>query len=196
MNKAAGEAASRRLDGTPPALKEGNEHRQGGDMLRRLTVRKILLGAAIATVAAAVPLTVAAATGAFGGSLDHQRARWTTNDVSTSSTAWKDVPGLSITRCAVDQVTAMLNVTLEGGAARFRVVIDSVPEAPMIPNSARFNPQGIESFSFAFVRNVGPFEADDTHRFDVQWRSATGAPVTLRSGMLNLLFEDGTQGCP
>jgi hypothetical protein len=165
-------------------------------MLRRLTVRKVLLVAGIAAVAAAIPLTVAAATGAFGGSLDHQRAAWTTNERTTSSTDWTNIPALSITRCAVDQVTAMLNVTLQGGPARFRVVIDDVPEAPMIPDSARFDPQGVESFGFAFVRSVHPFEADDTHRFDVQWRSAAGAPVTLRQGMLNILFEDGTQGCP
>ncbi len=105
------------------------------------------------------------------------------------------MPGLSITRCTVNQVTAMVNVTLEGGPARFRVVIDDVPEAPMIPDSARFRPQGIESFSFDFVRGVHPFEADDTHHFAVQWRSGNGTPVTLRQGMLNLLFEDGTQGC-
>jgi hypothetical protein len=165
-------------------------------MLRRLTVRKVLLVAGIAAVAAAVPLTVAAATGMFGSSLDHQRAKWRTADVSTSSTTWTDVPGLSVTRCAVNQVTAMLSVTLEGGPARFRVVIDSVPEAPMIPRSARFSPDGVESFSFAFVRGVHQFEADDTHRFDVQWRSATGAPVTLRQGMLNVLYQDGKQGCP
>jgi hypothetical protein len=165
-------------------------------MLRRLTARKVLFIAGIAAVAAAVPLTVAAATGAFGGSLDHQRAVWTTNERTTSSMNWRNVPGLSITRCAVDQVTAMVNVTLDGGPARFRVVIDGVPEAPMIPDSARFDPQDVESFGFAFIRGVHPFEADDTHRFDVQWRSVTGAPVTLRQGMLNILFEDGTQGCP
>ncbi len=43
-------------------------------MLRRPTVRKILLVAGIASVAAAVPLAVFAATGAFGSALDHQRA--------------------------------------------------------------------------------------------------------------------------
>jgi hypothetical protein len=164
-------------------------------MLRRLTVRKILLVAGIASVAAAIPLTVFAATGVFGGRLDRQRAAWTTNERTTSSTNWSNVPGLSLTRCAVNQATAVVNVTLEGGPARFRVVIDDVPEAPMIPDSARFSPQGVESFSFAFVRGVQAFEADDTHRFDVQWRSGNGSPVTLRQGMLNLLFEDGTQGC-
>jgi hypothetical protein len=164
-------------------------------MLRRLTVRKILLVAGIASVAAAVPLTVFAATGAFGSRLDHQRAVWTTTHHTTSSTNWSNVPGLSITRCTLGQVTAMVNVTLEGGPARFRVVIDDVPEAPMIPTAARFTPEGVESFSFDFVRGVHPFEADDTHRFDVQWRSGGGSPVTLRQGSLNLLLQDGTQGC-
>jgi hypothetical protein len=164
-------------------------------MLRRLTVRKVLLVAGIASVAAAIPLTVFAATGTFGSKLDRQRAVWTTNDQTTSSTDWSNVPGLSITRCMRDQVTAMVSVTLEGGPARFRVVIDDVPEAPTIPSSARFTPQGVESFSFDFVRAVHPFEANDNHRFDVQWRSGDGSAVTLRNGMLNLLFEDGTQGC-
>jgi hypothetical protein len=164
-------------------------------MLRRLTIRKVLLVAGIASVAAAVPLRVFAATGAFGGQLDHQRAVWTTNAQTTSSTNWRNVSGLSITRCAVDQVTAMVNVTIEGGPARFRVVIDDVPEAPMMPDAARFTPEGVESFSFDFLRGVHPFEADDTHHFEVQWRSEGGSPVTLRQGMLNLLFEDGTQGC-
>jgi hypothetical protein len=65
----------------------------------------------------------------------------------------------------------------------------------MMPDSARFTPEGVESFSFDFVRGVHPFEADDTHHFQVQWRSEAGSPVTLRQGMLNILFEDGTQGC-
>ena len=64
-------------------------------MLRRLTVRKILLVAGIASVAAAIPLTVFAATGVFGGRLDRQRAAWTTNEHTTPSTNWSDVPGLS-----------------------------------------------------------------------------------------------------
>ena len=48
---------------------------------------------------------------------------------------------------------------------------------------------------FTFVGRVAPFEADDTHKFNVQWRSASGAPVNLHRGVLNLLFERGTQGC-
>jgi hypothetical protein len=90
----------------------------------------------------------------------------------------------------------MLSVTVEGGPVRFRVLIDGVGEAPMKPGPARFEPDGVESFSYTFVDRTAPFEADDTHRFNVQWRTPNGVPVTLRHGVLNLLFEDGTQGCP
>jgi hypothetical protein len=30
----------------------------------------------------------------------------------------------------------------------------------------------------------------------VQWRSPTGAQVTMHQGAINLLFQRGTQGCP
>jgi hypothetical protein len=165
-------------------------------MLRWLTLRSSLIFVGVVAVMAAVPLAVLAATGSFGGQLDRQRARWTTTSATTSSTAWRNVPNLAITRCTLNQVTAMLSVTVRGAPVRFRVIIDGVPEAPMRPFSARFVPTGTESFAYTFVGNTGPFEADDTHRFNVQWRSPSGAPVTLQQGALNLLFQQGTQGCP
>jgi hypothetical protein len=84
----------------------------------------------------------------------------------------------------------------EGGPVHFRAIIDDVPEAPMKPTSSRFVPQGAESFAYTFVGRTGPFNADDTHRFNVQWRSPTGAQVTMHQGAINLLFQRGTQGCP
>jgi hypothetical protein len=90
----------------------------------------------------------------------------------------------------------MLSVTVSGAPVRFRGVIDAVPEAPMRPGPARFVPNGPESFSYTFVANTGPFEADDTHQFNIQWQSPTGASVTLRRGALNLLFKRGIEGCP
>ncbi len=165
-------------------------------MLRWLTLRRSLIFIGIAVVLAAVPLAVLAATGVLDGRLDRQRARWTTTRATTSSKAWRNVPGLAITRCTRNQATAMLSATVSGGPVRFRVIIDGVPEAPMRPGSARFVPDGTESFSYTFVGRTAPFEADDTHRFNVQWRSPSGARVTLRQGVLNLLYQQGTQGCP
>jgi hypothetical protein len=159
-------------------------------------MRKALVTIAGLIGVAAIPAAVLAAGGVFGSALDRQAARWTTTPVTTSSTTWRNVPRLSLTRCTVNQVTATISVTVAGGPVRFRVITDGVPEAPMRPGTARFVPDGTESFSYTFVGPTAPFEADDTHRFSVQWRSPTGDAVTLRRGALNLLFERGTQGCP
>jgi hypothetical protein len=157
-------------------------------------MRKLFLVLGLILVVA-IPAAVMAASGTFGSALDRQASRWTTTPATTSSTAWRRVPGLSLTRCTLNQVTATLSVTVRGAPVAFRGVIDGVPEAPMRPGSARFVPDGTESFSYTFVARTAPFEADDTHRFDMQWRSPTGAPVTLRRGALNLLYQRGTQGC-
>lgn len=158
-------------------------------------MRKLVLVVAGVLLAVAIPAAVIAASGTFGSALDRQAAKWTTTPATTSSTAWRRVPGLSLTRCTLNQVTATISVTVSGAPVSFRGVIDGVPEAPMRPGPARFVPNGTESFSYSFVHRTAPFEADDTHRFDVQWRSASGTPVTLRRGALNLLFQRGTQGC-
>jgi hypothetical protein len=164
-------------------------------MRRSFTLRKLLVVGGVVVLLAATPVAVLAARGVFGGELERQSAVWTTTAATTSGTAWVNVPGLALTRCSDNQVTAMVSVTVSGAPVLFRVVIDGVPEAPMKPGSARFVPSGSESFSFTFVGRVAPFEADDTHKYNVQWRSGSGAPVTLHRGVLNLLFERGTQGC-
>jgi hypothetical protein len=160
-------------------------------------VRKPLVIASAAVALIAIPAAVIAASGTFGGALDRQAARWTTTAVTTSSTDWRNVPRLRITRCTRNQVTAMLSVTVTGDApVMFRAIIDGVPEAPMRPGPARFVPDGTESFSFDFVGRTAPFEADDTHSFNIQWRSPSGAAVTLERAVLNVLFQNGAQGCP
>ena len=163
-------------------------------MRRSLRTRRSTLVVGLGALIIAVPIA-AAATGSFGGALDRQSAKWTTSDATTSSTAWRNVPGLSIARCTQNQVSATLSATVSGAPVRFRVVTDAVEEAPMRPGGARFVPDGEESFSYTFVGPTASFEADDTHRFTVQWRSPSGRAVELENGALNILYEQGTQGC-
>jgi hypothetical protein len=165
-------------------------------MTRWLTTRRLFALVGIAAIAAVAPLAVLAATGTFGSALDRQAAKWRTTDTTTASKSWRDVPGLFRTRCTLNQVTATLSATVRGGPVRFRILIDDVAEAPMKPGVARFVPNGTESFSYVFVGNTGPFEANDNHRFSVQWRSPSGVPVTMINGALNLLYQRGTQACP
>ena len=61
----------------------------------------------------------------------------------------------------------------------------------MLPKSARFVPNGTESFSHAFVRNVGPFEANDIHVYRAQMALAERAARDDGRG-LNLLSQRGT----
>jgi hypothetical protein len=163
-------------------------------MTRWLTTRRLFVLVGIAAIAAVAPLAVLAGTGTFGGALDRQAAKWRTNDATTASKRWRDVPGLFRTRCTLHQVTAMLSATVRGGPVRFRILIDD--GGSMKPGVARFVPNGTESFSYVFVGNTGPFEANDNHRFSVQWRSPSGVPVTMINGALNLLYQQGTQACP
>ena len=159
-------------------------------------MRKILFFTAV-VLAATVPLAVVAAGGRLSSGLDVQTARWTTSDVSTSSTRWHSIASLSrLPICSAGQVSATLSVTLRGAPARFRVVIDGVTGAPMRPGAAQFVPVGEESFSYTFVKGTAPLDGDDTHVLEVQWRSPTGNRVTLTSGDLNLLYQQGTHKCP
>ena len=144
--------------------------------MRRFTLRKVAVVGLAAALLAATPVAVLAARGlrrrarASIGGLDDDRGHDVGHGVA-------ERPGLALTRCSLHQVTAMVSVTVSRAPVLFRVVIDGVPEAPMKPGSARFVPSGNESFSFTFVGRVAPFEADDTHKFNVQWRSGSGAPV-------------------
>ena len=158
-------------------------------------MRRMLMLTGGLALMALVPAAVDAASGIFGGSVDRQSSRWRTTATTISGTAWHRVPKLALVRCTVNQVTASVSVTVRGAPVQFRVVIDAVPEAPMLPGPARFVPDGTESFSYDFVRRTAPFEADDSHAVNVQWRSPTGAPVTLKRGLLNLIYARGSQGC-
>jgi hypothetical protein len=110
----------------------------------------------------------------------------------TSSKQWRDIKGLHYLRvCAQGQVTAMVSVSVSGGPVRFRVQVDD--DGNFFPQKAEFAPGGgsPKGFSFTFIGSVGTFEGVDEHVFDVQWRSVTGAPVTARARLLNLLYKRG-----
>jgi hypothetical protein len=157
--------------------------------------RRLLLLLGVSLLIVAAPITVFAANQNFNGAAERQSAKWKTSSASISGTRWRDVPGLGITKCTLHEVSETATLTVSGGPVKFRAVIDGVPEAPMKPGIVRFVPSGKESVTYAFVANTAPFEADDDHRFDLQWKSPTGASITLHAGAVNLVFQRGTQGC-
>jgi hypothetical protein len=154
-------------------------------MRRKWVVLLVLLAA----VAVPVAVWAAITSGRYDGNLDRQRAKFRKTTITTSSTVWHSVPVLNVTICAINEVSVTLSVNLTGGRARFRVVGE---QGNVIqPGAAEFAPTGVESFSYTFVTSVGTFEADDRHSLQVQWRSLTGAAVSMRRGEINVLYERG-----
>ena len=158
-------------------------------------MRKILIVILAAAVVLGVPAVVLAASGGTNSSLDLQRSRFTTTTATTSSRTFQPIPGLSgLNICALNQVTATLSVALNGAPAGFQIRIDAA--GTMQPGAVRLVPAGPhDSFSFTFVNSVAPFEANDNHSFDVEWRSPTGTATTLERGTFNLQYQRGTQQC-
>ena len=158
-------------------------------------MRKVLIPILAVAVVLGVPAAVLAASGGSSSSLDLQASKVTTTTATTSSRTFHPIPGLSgLNICALHQVTATLSVELTRAPAGFQVRVDG--GGTMSPGAIRFVPAGPHgSFSFTFVRGVGPFEANDHHAFDVEWRSPTGAATTLERGTFNLQYERGTQSC-
>lgn len=164
-------------------------------------MRRIVIAGLVLAFVAGVPATVLAASGAlsssggFSSSLDRQASKWTTTTATTSSRTFRPIAGLSgLNICALNQVTATLSVGLNGAPAGFQVHVDGGPVMP--PGRIRFVPAGTpDSFSFDFVMSVSPFENNDHHVFDVEWRSPTGRPAVLERGTFNLQYQQGTHSC-
>ena len=158
-------------------------------------MRKLIVPIVAAAGVLAIPAAVLAASGGTSSSLDLQASKFTTSTATTSSKTFHTIPGLSgLTICALHQVTATLSVELNGAPASFQVRVDG--GGTMQPGAIRFVPAGPhDSFAFTFVNPVGPFEANDNHGFDVEWRSPSGAATTLERGTFNLQYERGTQSC-
>jgi hypothetical protein len=144
----------------------------------------------VAVVAVPVAVWAAVTSGTYNGNVDRQRAKFRRTAITTTSTAWHDVPVLNVAICAINEVSATLSVNLSGGRARFRILGE---QGNVIqPGPAEFAPSGFQSFSYTFVTSFGTFEADDRHSLKVQWRSTTGAAVTMSRGDLNVLYERGS----
>jgi hypothetical protein len=101
---------------------------------------------------------------------------------------------LAVATIPLNQVTATLSVELNGSPAGFQIRVDN--GGLMQPGAVRFVPAGPhDSFSFIWVVSVSPFEANDHHVFDVEWRSPTGRATKLERASLNLQYKRGTQRC-
>ena len=152
-------------------------------------MRRWLLPVSFGVLIVLIPLAVNAAIRAAGdGPLDTQA--WSSRNVaiSTSSTQFTNVPGMSVLTCSLGPVAFTFSGSLTGSQAGFRVLVDQA--ATLEPGAAFFKAaNGTNAFSYTFVTNVGPFEANDGHSFELQWRS-TGGTTTLLRGAVVVQYND------
>jgi hypothetical protein len=158
-------------------------------------MRKIGIVAALTAVIVAIPLVVLASRSSLTSRVDHQKGVVRHGKVSTSSTAWRQAPGLHLNVCAKKEVSAALSVTVTGAPVQFRLLYDAVPAVS--PAKVYFNPTRRQrSFSFTFLSFSSTFEGSDAHNFTAQWRSPTGRKATLHGATLNLVYQRGGGGTP
>jgi hypothetical protein len=153
-------------------------------------MRKWLV-AAVVLLVVSIPIAVLAVSGG-PTPLDHQAYRARVNQsITTSSGVWTDIKGFSVGPvCAQGAVSVTVSVSVTGARAGFRVVIDD--GAPLDPGPAyvKGSSDGTDSFSYTFATTAEPFEASDSHAFEVQWRRSAGGSTTLDHGSAVLLYHD------
>ena len=164
-------------------------------------MRRWIVLAVAAMVAAAVPAAVlATTTGAGDGATNCQSFASTTAAVSTSSSAWQDVPGL--TRSVTSHAGMVVTVSVRATGAPFglQVTDDSVAGVAIAPPGPAFfaPPSGSGTTSFSFTwSDPGITAAMHGHTITVQWRrtSSTGT-TTLHAGDVAVLYETTPGSCP
>jgi hypothetical protein len=160
---------------------------------------KILIAIVALAVVVGIPTAVMASSGGFvTGSLNWQRATFTTTaQTVTSSKTWVNITGLDQPGniCATGQVTGTLSVQLTGAPAGFKIFDAQGGHKPLMqPGEIRFVPAGSsDSASFTFVANATG-AVPDFHAYDVQWHSATGKRVTLTKATFTLQYDQPGPG--
>ena len=156
---------------------------------------RLIIGlACVLALAVAIPAALAATTGGDRGRLDTQRLKFRVGDITTSRKGFRDITALrDLLVCAKGAVSVSVSVTVEGGPLALRVQLDDGPK--LEPGEARFAASPTTtSYSYTWADGVGTFEGSDGHVFDVQWRSPSGAPVTLHRGDVVVCYQEGN--CP
>lgn len=149
--------------------------------------RVAVAGACVAAVL--VPVAAVAVVGDFNGQVNRQALTFRTHAAATQSTTFRPLPGVSPDTCSRGPVAVTVSLTLAGGLVDVRVLMDNVAEGAGIlrPGPVRFRPG---ASSFTFVGQVSPFEAEDGHSFNVQWRSPTGDRVVAKKATVVAQYRD------
>jgi len=120
---------------------------------------------------------------------------WRRQKVSTSSTAFANVPGFIDVPSAIFPITIQVSAVVSGAPVMFRILSTNVGEQTHAsrPGITRFVPAArASSFSFQWVE---PNQSAAVHgnTLRLQWRSPSGQPVNLVRGDMVVAYD--TDGC-
>lgn len=142
---------------------------------------------------AAIAVTLGSFGAAFGASPGGSRAScldWVSRSpaVSTTSTAWHTVPGLTLTELNALNYAVQFSGSFSGAPVRVRMRDASIGGTfTMTPGGTRVPGSAVRSgFSFTWV---GSSPAEHQHTFRLQWRLVSpGGTSTLRSGAMTATY--------
>jgi hypothetical protein len=150
--------------------------------------------AALAVIAIGVPVAIAFQ--GNGSALDRQLIIFYAKPVTTGSTNWRNVPQFTrLPVCVRDgtDFSATITVNARGAPVAFRIYDSG---GVLWPRKAQFAPSvEAPTFSFTVVGILGTIEVGDQHRLNLQWKSATGDPVTLKSAAVRFLWTRQGADC-
>src|SRR5262245_8825844 len=125
---------------------------------------------------------------------------WRTDPVSTTSTTFTDVPGMSDGPSSVFPIVVNASAVVSGAPVDFRLRSTNVGEQTETskPGRASFVPVGggPDSFSFQWIEK-NQSAAVHVNQLQLQWRSPSGNQVTMLRGDLAVTYAgDACVGAP
>ena len=123
---------------------------------------------------------------------------WRTTAISTSSTHFTTVTGLTDSPAAVFPITVDVSATVSGAPAEFRVLSTNIGDQTRAsePGVTRFVPAGggPDSFSFQWIE---PNQSAAVRVIDLrlQWRSPSGGAVHLGAGDMAVSYATTKGAC-
>ncbi len=169
-------------------------------------MRKLItIGAAVAILAAVPAVAVASSSSSSApapssgqhlySGINCQELAWRTTSVSTSSSSYSNMPGLTGSVISGGGMIVNVSVVLSGGPVALRLTDTSVAGTLTVPpGRVNFSPaSGRAALSFTWT-DPGIAAASRYHTINVQWRKTGTSTVTLRRGDITVGFmaEPGT----
>jgi hypothetical protein len=121
---------------------------------------------------------------------------WNSTPTSTSSMDFVPVPGFTDDPSAIYPISINVSALVSGADVEFRVLSTNVGAQTHAsrPGATRFVPNGSSSFAYQWVERNGS-AAVHVNSLELQWRSPSGNPVTLRRGDMVVQYHTEAGGC-